>query len=79
MPDALIHIHTAKLARFTRPGHRTRGRSTETRRDKGRGMGHVVVHVAIDDHSRYAYVEQHTDERGETCAPVSRAGPFALS
>ncbi len=31
-------------------------------------MGHVVVHVAIDDHSRYAYVEQHADERGETCA-----------
>ncbi len=31
-------------------------------------MGHVVMHVAIDDHSRYAYVEQHTNERGETCA-----------
>jgi hypothetical protein len=26
------------------------------------------VHAAVDDHSRYAYVEQHLDERGETCA-----------
>jgi len=24
--------------------------------------------VAIDDHSRYAFVEIHPDERGETCA-----------
>ncbi len=32
-------------------------------------MGHVVVHVAIDDHSRYAYVEQHTNERAEPVKP----------
>ena len=32
------------------------------------GMGYAVVHVAIDDHSRYAYVELHADQRGETCA-----------
>ncbi len=24
--------------------------------------------MAFDDHSKYAYVEQHTDETGETCA-----------
>jgi transposase InsO family protein len=65
---ALIHIDTAKLARFDRPGHRTRGRSTETRRHTDRGLGHVVIHVAIDDRSRYAYVEQHSDETGDTCA-----------
>ncbi len=51
---ALIHLDTAKLARFACPGHRTRGRSTETHLRKGRGMGHVVVHVAIDDHTRMA-------------------------
>ncbi len=68
-PGALIHRDTAKLARFARPGHRTRGRCTETHLRKDRGMGHVVVHVAIDDHSRYAYVEQHTDERGEMGLP----------
>jgi len=27
-----------------------------------------VIHMAIDDHSRYADIEQHTDEKGETCA-----------
>ncbi len=53
-PGALIHLDTTKLARFACPGHRTRGRSTETHLRKGRGMGHVVVHVAIDDHTRMA-------------------------
>ncbi len=57
-PGALIHLDTAKLARFQRPGHRTRGRSTETYLRTDRGMGHVVVHVvvhvAIDDHTRMA-------------------------
>ncbi len=40
-PGALIHLDTAKLARFQHPGHRTRGRSTETHLRKDRGMGHV--------------------------------------
>ncbi len=40
-PGALIHLDTAKLARFARPGHRTRGRSTETHLRKDRGMGHL--------------------------------------
>lgn len=30
--------------------------------------GHECVHVAVDDHSRYAYVEVLPDERGETTA-----------
>ncbi|MEI6724097.1 MAG: IS481 family transposase [Betaproteobacteria bacterium] len=63
---ALIHIDTAKLARFDTPGHRTRGRTARTARTEG--LGFSVIHVAIDDHSRYAYIEQHTDEKGETCA-----------
>jgi len=66
-PGALLHVDTARLPAFQRPGHRVRGRSTHTRRDK-RGWGYVFVHAAVDDHSRYAYVEQHADERGETCA-----------
>jgi transposase InsO family protein len=68
---ALLHVDTARLAAFRRPGHRVRGRSTATRRDKG-GWGYVFLHVAIDDRSRYAYVEQHPDERGETCARFLR-------
>lgn len=61
---ALIHIDTARLARFARPGHRTRGRGAAHTNE---GMGHVYLHVAVDDHSRYAYVEQHPDERAPTC------------
>ena len=66
-PGALIHVDTAKLARFRTPGHRSRGRAGTPKHDN-EGMGYSVVHVAIDDHSRYAYVEIHADERGETCA-----------
>ena len=64
-PGALIHIDTARLARFDHPGHRTRGRGE---RQRNRGAGVVFVHVAVDDHSRYAYIEQLADERAETCA-----------
>jgi transposase InsO family protein len=64
-PGALIHIDTARLARFGHPGHRTRGRGE---RQRNRGAGWVFIHVAVDDHSRYAYLEQHPDERAETCA-----------
>jgi hypothetical protein len=28
----------------------------------------VFIHVAVDDHSRYAHLEQHPDERADTCA-----------
>jgi len=71
-PGALIHIDTAKLARFRVPGHRTRGRAQAAHANEG--MGYGVIHVAIDDHSRYAYVELAADERGGTCAAfLSRA------
>jgi transposase InsO family protein len=66
VPGALIHIDTARLARFGRPGHRTRGRVAAGHANEG--MGYVFVHVAVDDHSRCAYVEQHPDERAVTCA-----------
>jgi transposase InsO family protein len=66
-PGALIHIDTARLARFGRPGHRTRGRAgVDVHANEG--MGTTFVHVAVDDMSRYAYVEQHADERAPTCA-----------
>ena len=31
-------------------------------------MGATFVHVAVNDNSRYAYVEQHADQRAGTCA-----------
>jgi transposase InsO family protein len=72
-PGALIHVDTARLARFRRPGHRLLGRSTETRREQEHSrLGYVFLHVAVDDNSRYAYVEEHADERGETAAAFLR-------
>jgi transposase InsO family protein len=67
---ALLHLDTARLPRFARPGHRTRGRAGAPHANVG--LGHVYLHVAVDDRSRYAYVEQHPDERGETCARFLR-------
>ncbi len=56
-----------KLARIPDGGgHRAHGRSSKTPR--GRGAGLDYLHVAVDDHSRYAYVETLPDERGATCA-----------
>ena len=55
-----------KLARIPDGGHRAHGRSSETLH--GRGAGLDYLHVAVDDHSRYAYVETLPDERGATCA-----------
>ena len=67
-PGELIHIDVKKLARI-RPGGgwKLLGRSPETKAPKDRSTGYDFLHVAIDDHSRYAYVEVHADERGETC------------
>ena len=66
-PGALIHVDTVRLARFRQPGHRSRGRAGAEVHGNA-AMGFTFVHVAVDDRSRYAYVEQHADERGDTCA-----------
>jgi transposase InsO family protein len=70
-PGALLHVDTARLPRFRRPGHRVRGRSTESRQDRP-ALGYVYLHACVDDRSRYAYLEQHPDERAETAAAFMR-------
>jgi transposase InsO family protein len=65
-PGALLHVDVARLTRFDRPGHAVTG----DRGDRSRGVGYVYLHCVIDDHSRYAYVEQHRDQGGETAAAV---------
>jgi transposase InsO family protein len=68
-PGALIHVDTAQLAAFSSPGHRVTGMSSEAKRRQREGrLGYVYLHVAIDDRSRYAYVEQHSDQSAETAA-----------
>jgi transposase InsO family protein len=68
-PGELLHVDVKKLGRIRQGGGwRLLGRSAETKAGKGRGAGYDYLHTAVDDHSRYAYVEVHADERGTTCA-----------
>ena len=77
-PGELLHVDVKKLGRIPLGGgHRIHGR--RHRPNRRRGLGYDYLHVAIDDHSRYAYVEVHPDERGATCASflVAAAAHFA--
>ena len=69
-PGALLHVDVARLARFNRPGHAVTGVRDLTGAEKRAGVGYVYLHCVIDDHSRYAYVEQHRDQGGDTAAAV---------
>ena len=69
-PGALLHVDVARLARFNRPGHAVTGVRDVTAAEKRAGVGYVYLHCVIDDHSRYAYVEQHRDQGGQTAATV---------
>lgn len=64
-PGDLIHLDIKKLGRFEQIGHRITGHH---RRKRSRHLGYDYIHVAIDDHSRLAYVEVLGDEKGDTCA-----------
>lgn len=70
-PGELVHIDVKKLGRVPAGGgHKMRGRAAA--RPNHRGDGYDYLHVAVDDHSRWAYVEVHADERGSTCAGFLR-------
>jgi transposase InsO family protein len=69
-PGALLHVDVARLARFERPGHAVTGVRDKTGAEKRALWGYAYLHCVIDDHSRYAYVEQHPDQGGETAAAV---------
>ena len=58
-PGDLLHMDMKKLARIAAVGHRVTGDP----RDHTRGVGWEVAHVAIDDHSRVAFVQMHPDEK----------------
>lgn len=76
-PEAgdLVHVDVKKVGRIPDGGGwRVHGRSEKVR---GRGIGFDYVHAAIDDHSRLAYAEVLTDEKGPTCADfLARAAGF---
>lgn len=74
----LLHIDVKKLGKIPKGGGwRVHGRSEAV---KGRGIGYDYVHVAVDDHSRLAYVEVLPDEKGPTCARfLANAAAFMAS
>jgi transposase InsO family protein len=63
-PGDLLHVDIKKLGKVGRIGHRIHG----DRRTRARGIGWEAVHVAIDDHTRWAYVEVLPDEQAGTTA-----------
>jgi len=65
-PGDLLHMDTSEYARFQRPGHRVTGdRRSQDRRHRD---GIDIVHAIVDDHSRLAYAEVHSDQRAATVA-----------
>ena len=63
-PGELVHLDIKKLGRIGRVGHRIHG----DRRRRTHGRGWEFVHVAIDDHTRLAYVEVLPDETAQAAA-----------
>lgn len=68
-PGDLLHMDTKKLGRIVRPSHRVTG----DRRDSVEGAGWEFAHVAIDDHSRAAFVQMHCNERKESAVEFLKA------
>ena len=69
-PGELIHLDIKKLGRIPDGGGKRVApgwKETKAAR-KGPGVGSDYMHIAIDDHSRYAYVEALPDEKGPTSA-----------
>ena len=73
-PGELLHVDVMKLGRIPDGGGwRVHGRqATVGHRHKPVPIGFDYVHVAIDDHSRLAYVEVLPDERVDACAGFLR-------
>jgi len=64
----LLHIDIKKLARIHKPGHRITGNP----QDETRGAGWEFLYVAVDDHSRLAYVAMMPNEKALSAAAFLR-------
>ena len=69
-PGELVHVDVKKVAKVPPGGGwRIHGRgSPKARPNKRKRRGYTYLHVAVDDHSRVAYVEAHDNERAVTAA-----------
>ena len=65
-PGALLHVDVKRLVRFDQPGHRATG----NRQRRSRRVGFDYLHCVVDDNSRYAYVELHPRDDGDTATRV---------
>jgi transposase InsO family protein len=76
-PGDLLHMDTARYARFERPGHAVTGDRSQRSRNwmaPETRVGYDFAHAIVDDHSRLAYVELLEDEKAATVtAFVERA------
>jgi transposase len=79
-PGDLLHMDTSRYARFLRPGHRVTGDRSQGSRRWSRPetrVGYDFAHAVVDDHTRLAYVELHSDEKAATVTGfVQRALAF---
>ena len=75
-PGSLIHVDVKKLGKIPDGGGwRAHGRGVWP--DAKRRIGYDYVHSAVDDHTRLAYSEILSDEKGVTCAGfLTRACEF---
>lgn len=70
-PGELVHLDVKKLGRIPDGGGKRFDpgfQETGIGRHRPGKRGFQFVHVAVDDHSRFAYAEVLADERGETTA-----------
>ena len=81
-PGDMVHIDVKKIGRIPDGGGwAVHGRGTDQHRASQRvgckRPGYVYLHSAVDDHSRLAYTEELTDEKGATAAGFwQRAAEF---
>ncbi len=73
-PGELLHVDVKKLGRIREGGGwkmhgREMGSTGEQKRIK---VGYDYLHVAVDDHSRVAFVQALKDEKAPTCAQFVR-------
>ncbi len=78
-PGELVHMDVKKIARIPDGGGwKALGRhQRETTRNRKTKIGYDYIHCLVDDHSRLAYAEVLTDEKGPTCAAfLERAAAY---
>lgn len=76
-PGDLLQMDTKRLARFSRPGHKVTGDRYRSAAEKKARVGWEFCHSMIDDHTRLAFTEIHSDEKAATVTGfVNRALKF---